>query len=105
LGFIILLTGCSDGPTDTAKEFLGDLAAGKVTKANQLATEDTAKLMLMASSFGKIPVDPDFDFQLVNEKIEGNKAVITYKSEPKAEAKKIHLVKLDGTWKIHENKR
>ncbi len=104
LSLIILLSGCSNGPSDTAKEFLGDMASGKVSKASQLATEDTAKLILMASSFGKIPVDPDFNYQLINEKIDGNRAIVTYKSNPKAKVKILHLVKLDGTWKVHENK-
>jgi hypothetical protein len=99
-----LLTACSPGPADTAEDFLSLMADGKVSEANKLATESTAQLMQMAVSFGIVDVDPDFDFQLVEEKIDDNEATITYRSGDDGKLETIHLVKLDGDWKVHETK-
>jgi hypothetical protein len=105
LSMVVILVGCSSGPSDTAKEFLSRIASGEISKANELATESTAKLIGIASSFGGLPVDPDFDFQLIEEKIDGNKATVKYKSKPNGKVEVIKLVKLNGKWKVHEQKR
>ena len=105
LSFVLIMSGCSSGPSDTAEKFLSHLAAGEITKANELATQSTAGLINLASSFGGLPVDPDFDFQLVSENIDGNKATIKYRSKPNGKIETIHLVKLNGKWKVHEQKR
>ena len=101
---ILLLTGCSSGPSDTAKEFLTHLSKGEVTKAKEYTTESTGQLLDLASNFGGIPSNPDFKFELVEEKVDGNKATIRYKEDSKGKVQSIHLVKIDGEWKVHEVK-
>lgn len=98
------LTACSDGPANTAEDFLGLVAAGELTEASELATDNTMQLLRMAQNFGALEVDPDFDFELIEEEVDGNRATVTYRGKKDGKVETIHLVKLDDEWKVHEQK-
>lgn len=102
LGF--LLTGCSAGPEDTAEDFLAAIASGEISEAKELATESTGELLELAAGFGALDVDPDFEFVLVEKVVDGNRATITYTNGPDGKIETVDLVKLDGKWKVHEQK-
>lgn len=104
LSFLLFLAGCGSGPADTAEDFLGLVAAGELNKAGELATDNTMQLLRMAQSFGALEVDPDFDFELIDEEVDGNHATITYRGKKDGKVETIHLVKLDDEWKVHEQK-
>jgi len=104
LSILLLLTGCGAGPADTAEDFLGLVAAGELTEASELATDNTMQLLRMAQNFGALEVDPDFDFELIEEEVDGNHATITYRGKKDGKVESIHLVKLDDEWKVHEQK-
>jgi len=103
-GSVLLLAGCGNSPGDVAKHFYTSLAEGDMVKARQYATDETMQLMGMAATFGESPVDPDFSFQQVDEKIEGNKATVYFREKPDGPVQSVHLVKLNGKWKVHEQK-
>ena len=57
-----LLFSCSSGPETAAKNFLENVGKGEITEAKKYATESTGKMLDLASAFGGLPVDPNFEF-------------------------------------------
>lgn len=100
-----LLNGCGGGrsPQVTARSFFELMAEGKLAEAKKFATEDTGKFLDFAASMGSIPKEPNFKFQFVSEKIEGDTAVVRFKDKDGTE-EDIDLIKVDGEWKVHIKK-
>ncbi len=98
--------GCSSetSPSSVAESFLTALAKGDVKSAKAYASEDTVKLLDMASAFGAIPKRDDFSFELIHEEIKGDRALVTFKNQ-KGKEQKIRLKKVDGQWKVNEAKK
>ncbi len=92
---LLLLTGCGKSPSKVAKAFSENLAKGSITEAKEYATEQTGQLLDMAASMGAIEADPDYKFVLVEETIDGNRAVVKQEG-----GEQIDLVKIDGKWKV-----
>jgi hypothetical protein len=101
---VALVAGCGKSPKDTAKAFTENLSKGKISESKKYATEQTGQLLDMASSMGVIPVEPNFRFILVEQVIDGNKAVVKYRETPDGEVESMDLVKIDGKWKVHMKK-
>ena len=97
---VMMMTGCAKGPAGTAQAFLEDLAKGDIEAAKKNATEQTGQLLAMASSMGSIPANKEFKFILVEEKVDGDKAVVKYKEKADGEVEEVNLVKVDGKWKV-----
>lgn len=100
LAISALLFSCSSGPSDAAKNFTENLAKGKVDEAKKYATESTGKMIDFLSGFGRIPVDPDFEFEMVKDSIVENKAWVTFTGQ-KGKEERIEVVKIDGDWLVH----
>lgn len=100
LALSALLFSCSSGPEKVAKNFTENLAKGKVDEAKKYATESTGKMLDFASGFGGLPIDPNFQFNLVKDSIVENKAWITYTNQ-KEKKETIEVVKIDGNWLVH----
>jgi len=100
LSLALLLVGCGSGPRATAKMYTENLWHGKISEAKKYATEQTGKLIDVASSMIAMPIDPDFRFNFIEEIIDGNKATVTYK-KPGGETDNVNLVKIDNKWKVH----
>jgi len=100
----IALTGCGQSPRSTAKSFSENLAHGKISDAKKHATEQTGQLMDLASSFGGIPVEPNFKFIFVDQEVDGNSAVVRFRERPDGDVQSLNLVKIDGEWKVHMSK-
>lgn len=101
---VVLVTGCGKSPKNTVKAFTENLAKGKISESKKYATEQTGKLLDMASSMDSIPIEPNFQFILVEQSIDGNKAVVRYKEKPDGDVESMDLVKIDGEWKVYVNK-
>ena len=80
------------------------MSQGKISESKKYATEQTGQFLDMAASMGVVPVEPNFRFILVDQSIDGNKAVVRYKEEQDGDIETIDLVKIDGKWKVHMNK-
>ena len=96
----LFLTSCSAGPESTAKNFTENLAKGKVDEAKKYAKETTGKLLDLASGFGGMPVDPNFQFKAEKDSIVDNTAWVTFTNQ-KGKKEKLKLVKIDGKWLVH----
>lgn len=101
---VVLLAACGGGPAAVAEDFTTYLASGEISKAKELSTESTGELLDLAAGLGGLDIDPDFDFELVDEQIDGNRATITYRNKADGKIETLELVKLDGKWKVHADK-
>lgn len=95
-----LLASCASGPEKAVEKFAENLAKGKVEEAKKYATESTGKLIDMASGFGGIDVEPNYQFSMIKDSIVGNKAWVTYINQ-KGKEETMQVVKIDGDWLVH----
>lgn len=100
LALSALLFSCSSGPEKAARSFAENLAKGKIEEAKKYATEPTGSLIDLASTFGGLPINPNFKFEEVKSSIDKNKATVTFKNED-GETETFELVKIDGKWLVH----
>lgn len=98
----VVLFSCSSasGPEKVAKKFTENLAVGKVDEAKKYATEPAAKMLDLASAFGRLPLEPDFKLEAIKDSVVDNKAWVTY-TNPKGKVETMELVKIDGEWLVH----
>ena len=111
LTFVLLIAACSNsGPWDTAEKFMTHLSKAEFTEAKQYASEPTGELIEMmgkmgAALGGQMKDDKDFKFILVDEIIKDNKATVNFRKIEDGDIETMHLIKEDGAWKVHEEKR
>jgi hypothetical protein len=100
LAMSAFLFSCSSGPENTAKNFTENLAKGKIDEAKKYATESTGKMLDFASSFGGVPIDPNFEFEMIKDSIVGNRSWVTFVNQ-KGKKETMEMVKIDGDWLVH----
>lgn len=100
IGVGLLLTACSSGPEKAAKNFTENLAKGKIVEAKEYATTATGSMLDLANSFGGLPINPDFEFQMKKDSVVNNKAWVTFTNQDGKE-EVMELVKIDGKWLVH----
>ena len=103
---LLFITGCSEPtePAEVAEAFLAELADADIQDAKVYASPDTHKLLELAQKFGQTPKYDDFEFTLVEEKVQGDLATVIY-TNYQGNNKPVHLKKIDGKWKVHEKKQ
>lgn len=100
----IAMVSCSNGPKDSVKNFTENLSKGKVNEAKKYATESTGKLVDLASSFGGMPIEPNYKFEFIKDSIVDNEAWVKFKNQDKKE-QEMHVVKIDGKWLVHMDRK
>jgi len=108
---IVLIAACTtvDTPKSVAEKFMNALNKQDFETAKKYGTEDTGKLLDMMSGLAKMGASADTvskerKVEMLTEKIEGDKATVTYKMEDKAGEEPLSLVKQDGKWKVAMSK-
>ncbi len=106
---ICFLVSCSgNSPKSVAENFLKAMNKMDFDGAKKYGTEDTGKMLDMLGGFAKMMPDSakkDVKTKITSEKIEGDKATYTYKEVGKDSGEQtIHLVKVDGNWKVAMSK-
>jgi len=107
---LIFLIACSgsESPKGVAKNFLNAMNKLDFEGAKKYGTEDTGKLLDMMSGFIKMMPDSskgrESKTEMIAEKIDGEKATVTYKEEGKNEEMTLDLVKVEGKWKVAMSK-
>ncbi len=97
----VLLFACSSsGPENAARNFTENVAKGKIEEAKKYATESTGKVLELASSFGSLEINPNFEFKMIKDSIVDNKAWVTFKNQ-EGKTETIEVVKIDGKWLVH----
>ncbi len=95
--------GAADTPTQVAEKYLTALNKMDFDAAKKLGTEKTGQMLDMLSPMMKMMGDAakqDASFKITGEKIEGEKATVTYRSEGKDADESLTMVKKDGKWLV-----
>jgi PBP1b-binding outer membrane lipoprotein LpoB len=111
----VLLAGCAKKPDATAKAFLKAIENHDFEAAKQYTTKDSQELLTLAKSFMDGMSEEqkeemkDYTFKIVDTKIEGETAIVTYEEidskDPRINtSKEMKLVKEDGNWKVKLDK-
>ena len=95
--------GSSGSPKAVAEKFLNHLQKKEYAEAKKLATKESEATIDMMASFGSMGGEQkEAKIEMKEEKIEGDKATVTYTEN--GENKTINLVKVDGDWKVDMKK-
>lgn len=108
LMLFIISCGKGDSPKAVADSFLKAFYSYDFQAAKKYGTEDTGKLMDMMAGFSKMVQDSaktqELKFEIVSEKIEGDKAVVMYKEEGKEGEIPLNMMRVEGKWKVNMTK-
>lgn len=100
----------SNSPKATADKFLTGLHHGDYEAAKSVSTEETQKMVDMFSQFAQIITDSakaeskKIKVNIIDEKVDGDKATVTYKLSNENVEKKLDLIKKDDKWLVVWNK-
>ncbi|TAH42985.1 MAG: DUF4878 domain-containing protein [Bacteroidetes bacterium] len=106
---IFLLFSCTggDSPKAVAEQYLKAIGQYDFDGAKKYGTEDTGKLLDVMSGFAKMAPDStknEVSFVILDEKIEGEKAIVIYKEEGKESETSLNLLRIEGKWKVNMTK-
>lgn len=106
---ILFLFSCSggDSPKAVAENYLKAIGSYDFEGAKKYGTEDTGKLLDIMIGFAKMVPDStknEINFTILDEKIEGDKAVVIYKEEGQQGEVPLNLMRVDGKWKVNMTK-
>jgi hypothetical protein len=107
---LLVLAGCGNnpqkqGPTETAKAFLGALQAGDYDHAKDFCTEGTKGSLSMFETFSGFGANPFAEeFQIIREDISEDYARVFYTQGDEDKEKFVRLKKEGNTWEVIANK-
>ncbi|HEX5001923.1 MAG TPA: DUF4878 domain-containing protein [Bacteroidia bacterium] len=110
-GMLISLNGCSGGnkPSAVASSFLSAVNDKNYEAARKYATPETGKLIDLMEQLQKMSTATDsiapVDFEVVSEKIDGDKAVVTFKEKGSDDSQTINLIKSNDKWLVSLSKQ
>jgi hypothetical protein len=107
LGFVLIVSCSNNSPKSVAESFLKAMNKMDFEEAKKYGTDDTGKMLDMLSGFTKMMPDSakkETKSEIVSEKIDGDKATVTYKDDGKSEEQVLNLVKIDNKWKVAMSK-
>lgn len=105
LGFLFI--GCSsNNPEKAASAFLNAFNENDYEEARKYSTAETIKLIDLMENLSNLSEEPEQKgtFEIVNSKIDGDVAYVTYKEGNDPETIDIMLKKIDGKWLVHITK-
>lgn len=107
---IITIGACNIGntPSKSASVFLNAFNEKNYEEARNYATPETIKLIDLMENLSKMSTSIDSvkhsKIEVVDEKIDGETAVVTFREEGSSESETVNLKKLDGKWLVHITK-
>ncbi|MDP2172686.1 MAG: DUF4878 domain-containing protein [Candidatus Cloacimonadaceae bacterium] len=112
---LIALVACGNKADKVARKFFDAMDKKDFTAAKQYASKQSQELLTFAEQFMKnLNEDQkgdmdDMKYNIVETKIEGETAIVTYeqwkKSDPgNKQSKTLNMVKEDGEWKVKLDK-
>jgi len=106
---VILFTACGgagESPKAVATKFITALEDKKFEDASSVATDETKQAVKMIESFASMmPADAKKkEFEFGEEKIDGDKATVSYKEKGTDKDQTVTLVKKDGKWLVSMSK-
>lgn len=109
LSCFLIMAACSggDSPKAVAEKYLKAIGSYDFEGAKKYGTVDTGKLLDMMSGFAKMVPDStknDIIFTILDEKVDGDKAVVIYKEEGEDTEVSLNLLRVEGKWKVNMTK-
>jgi hypothetical protein len=105
---LLLFAGCkSNSPKGVAESYLKAFHNQDYEKAKEYATDDTRKLLDMFISLAALTPDSmkhKMKFEVTGEKVTGDSAYVTYRTEGSTKEQSLTLKKIDGDWKVAATK-
>lgn len=106
---VILFTACggsAESPKAVATKFITALEDKKFEEAGNYATDETKAAIKMIESFASMmPADAKKkEYEFGEEKIDGDKATVSYKEKGSDKDQSVSLVKKDGKWLVSMTK-
>jgi len=107
--FLLFVVSCGggDSPKSVAENFLKAMNKMDYETAKKYGSEDTGRLLDMMSNFTNMMPDSareEKSFEIKDEKVDGDKATVTYVQSGEVGEQTLDLVKLDGKWKVAMSK-
>lgn len=103
--FFAACGGGSATPTDVATKFLTHIDKKEFKEAKAYGTKATGELLdMVAGMASMMPAEDPKGFTIKEEKIDGDKATVTYRSNGKEADETLNLVKEDGKWLVSMSK-
>lgn len=104
-------TSCnSNSPKATADKFLTGLLHYDYESAKTVSTEETKKMIDLMAQFSAMMPDSikqeakKIKVNIKDEKVEGDKATVTYTTSDDPQEKKLNLVKVEDKWLVQYSK-
>lgn len=98
----LLLSSCSSStPEDAVIGFTENMSKGEIEQAKEYATEAAASMLDLASSFGTMPLYPDYKCEILKDSIvNDNNVWVTFINQTGTE-QEMQVVKIDGEWLVN----
>lgn len=105
----LLFSACSsDSPKKSADKFLNAFNERNFAEARKHATPETIKLVDLMENLTKMAESTDSTAKkkvtVIDEKIDGETAVVTFSEEGDDTVQEVKLKKVDGKWLVHVTK-
>ena len=106
--FISSCGGVANDPESVAKAYLDAVAEMDFDKAKTFCTEETAAMLdMMKGLMGEMDDEKKEEMknakrEIIKSEEDGDKAVVTYETDDGEQT--IELKKVDGDWKVHQEK-
>ncbi|HMT28225.1 MAG TPA: DUF4878 domain-containing protein [Bacteroidia bacterium] len=108
VSILIISCGMGNSPKKTADKFLTSFNNRDFEEARKYATPETNKLVDLMENLTKMaqPVDSALGkkIELLDEKVEGDVAYVTFQEEGADQPETLKLKKIDGKWLVHVTK-
>lgn len=106
---VILFTSCGGEatPKSVAEKFVVAIEDKKFEEAEKLATPESKQVIDMLKGFSSMMPDSaktKKEFEFGEEKVEGDKATVSYKVKGSDKNQTVNLVKKDGKWLVAMSK-
>lgn len=106
---VILFTSCGGEatPKSVAEKFVVAIEDKKFEEAEKLATPESKQVIDMLKGFSNMMPDSaktKKEFEFGEEKVEGDKATVSYKVKGSDKNQTVNLVKKDGKWLVAMSK-
>ena len=104
---LFILNGCtSNNPESAARSFLEAFNENDFEEARKYATPETGKLIDLMENLAKLSDEKmeSGEFEIVDSRIDGDKAYVTYRETDSDGTTELMLKKVDGDWLVHITK-
>lgn len=104
--FAVACGAGAPSPSEVAEKFLTHTNKMEFAEAKQYSSKETSEMLDMLSGFASQMGEQEAPkpFKITGEKIDGDSATVSYRTEGDELDENISLIKVDGKWLVNVNK-